>query len=230
MPSGTPLRCKAQGGWGGSAHWPDPTAQSAQPPAPQLAREVRRPQRPQHRDSVALAGRQRPPRHPRGPSTATLRVALAGRQTLPRRASGTDVPSALLSRVCHPRECSLRFDRHARHVRETGAFGPCIATVRSQWIQRCRVAPKGPVRTGRVSPPFGSDAAHPICPAIGTIALHRTAQQPCARDDVPMTSSDGAPKSHHPATLFPVHWDALNVPLKERHERIPMNLLGGARG
>ena len=230
MPPGDPLRCKAQGGWGGSAHWPDPTAQSAQSSGPASAPRPTAPQAPQHRDSVALAGRQTPPRHPRGPSTATLRVALAGRQTLPRRASGTDVPSALLSRVCHPRECSLRFDRHARHVRETGAFGPCIATVRSQWIQRCRVAPKGPVRTGRVSPPFGSDAAHPICPAIGTIALHRTAQQPCARDDVPMTSSDGAPKSHHPATLFPVHWDALSMPLKERHERIPMNLLRGARG
>ena len=24
-----PLRCKVQGGWGGSAHYPDPTAQSA---------------------------------------------------------------------------------------------------------------------------------------------------------------------------------------------------------
>ena len=214
MPSGTPLRCKAQGGWGGSAHWPDPTAQSAAAarenawstararrgvpgaPAPGFAasRGVR------HRHAIHAA-----------PTTATLRVALAGRQTLPRRASGTDVPSALLSRVCHPRECSLRFDRHARHVRETGpsAVHCDRAVAMDPTLPR---GPKGPVRTGRVSPPSGSDATHPIRPAIGTIALHRTAQQPCARDDVPMTSSDVAPRSQHPATLFPVQWDALSMP------------------
>ena len=38
MPIFGPLRRKVQGEWGGSAHSPDPTAQSAQPPAPQLAR------------------------------------------------------------------------------------------------------------------------------------------------------------------------------------------------
>ena len=69
-------------------------------PAPAVAHPVRTASsRPNHPGSAGLAGRQTPPRHPRGPSTATLRVALAGRQTLPRRASGTDVPSALLSIV-----------------------------------------------------------------------------------------------------------------------------------
>ena len=35
----TPLRCKARGGWGGSAHCPDPTAQSA-PPSPPRGRRA----------------------------------------------------------------------------------------------------------------------------------------------------------------------------------------------
>ena len=33
-----PLRCKVVGGWGGSAHYPDPTAQSAPVPPPRRAR------------------------------------------------------------------------------------------------------------------------------------------------------------------------------------------------
>ena len=35
------LRCSAQGGWGGSAHYPDPTAQSAPPPARRSTRRSR---------------------------------------------------------------------------------------------------------------------------------------------------------------------------------------------
>ena len=47
VPFSTPLRCKVQGGWGGSAHYPDPTAQSGDdcgprpPPAPRPGRTPR---------------------------------------------------------------------------------------------------------------------------------------------------------------------------------------------
>ena len=72
-----PLRCKVQGGWGGSAHYPDPTAQSAS------ASSARRPPR-------APPGRQ-DARGPvqRGAARAVLRLL--------RRASGRLAPPGRLA-------------------------------------------------------------------------------------------------------------------------------------
>ena len=120
MPSGPPLRCKAQGGWGGSAHSPDPTAQSATQTRrrTRAARHVRGgPSGPDHPGSAGLAGRQTPPRPPRGPPrdaplhpSRGVRLCLAGRQSLTRL-------TALRRIVRRSAMGSLRFDRH---VRETG--------------------------------------------------------------------------------------------------------------
>ena len=51
-----PLRCKVQGGWGGSAHYPDPTAQSASRRAGSSDRARTAPA-----DVVAPGARDRPP-------------------------------------------------------------------------------------------------------------------------------------------------------------------------
>ena len=72
----TPLRCKAQGGWGGSAHCPDPTAQSAR-------RVAKRPGPRAHRPPSASA---RPPRPARGASR------LAHARGASRLAPGTPTP------------------------------------------------------------------------------------------------------------------------------------------
>ena len=79
----TPLRCKAQGGWGGSAHWPDPTAQSVRPEYAERrlpARARPPPSRPNHPGS----------RRPRGASDTATPYTHATHATLrftPRGAS-----------------------------------------------------------------------------------------------------------------------------------------------
>ena len=196
MSAGAPLRCKAQGGWGGSAHSPDPTAQSAawDPRAPPPVTHAR--ERPQHRAGGALAGRQTLPRPTRWPQpTATLRVALAGRQILPRKARGLR-PLTLLARICHPprARCALTGlpdgDLRSGHRGRLAAMGPSLP----------RACP-GPDRRQGESPLWRRTLAASDCPARRTIALHRAALRRPRAMTSSCASSDGAPRSRHPATL-----------------------------
>ena len=200
MPDFQALRCTAQGGWGGSAHYPDPTAQSvrvlrAQSRAPRPpARTV--PGGPSHRAGGALAGRQTLPRPTRWPQpTATLRVALAGRQILPRKARGLR-PLTLLARICHPprARCALTGlpdgDLRSGHRGRLAAMGPSLP----------RACP-GPDRRQGESPLWRRTLAASDCPARRTIALHRAALRRPRAMTSSCASSDGAPRSRHPATL-----------------------------
>ena len=72
-----PLRCKVEGGWGGSAHYPDPTAQSA--PAPGAASTPPEPVR-----AVGSAG----PGAPGGPVPRSPPPLLAGLVDLAAAARG----------------------------------------------------------------------------------------------------------------------------------------------
>ena len=108
------LRCNVQGGWGGSAHWPDPTAQSASIAAPR------------RRSPAAVATRPQAPRRrrPRGASDLATPDTLAPtHRDAPRRPRGASDsasqgsgPSAphLARQNLPPPEGSLRFDRSAR--------------------------------------------------------------------------------------------------------------------
>ena len=51
------LRCNVQGGWGGSAHYPDPTAQSAPAARPGARRRRHRPGRPLRQPGAGSGGR-----------------------------------------------------------------------------------------------------------------------------------------------------------------------------
>ena len=157
MPAGAPLRCKAQGGWGGSAHSPDPTAQSASQNA--AAARAR---------AGVLRGvptRPRPPRRsrPRGasdtdtpdtlaPPTATLRVALAGRQILTRFARALRALTQLVT-ICRP--AMARFALTSpRDIDFVGSLRPHGRN----GAYRIRDEPKGPDRRPRVNPHLDSIA------------------------------------------------------------------------
>ena len=133
MPSGPPLRCKAQGGWGGSAHWPDPTAQSA-PRARFPPRPCRRvPSGPgtatawpsrgvRHRHAIHAAPA---PRRSASPSRG-VRLCLAGRQALtclrPCSAS-SDTPASARCALTGTPDTFARRGPSARALRPCGRNG-----------------------------------------------------------------------------------------------------------
>ena len=168
-------------------------------PTPRSARDAAghaAPGGPRHRAGGALAGRQTLPRPTRWPQpTATLRVALAGRQILPRKARGLR-PLTLLARICHPprARCALTGlpdgDLRSGHRGRLAAMGPSLP----------RACP-GPDRRQGESPLWRRTLAASDCPARRTIALHRAALRRPRAMTSSCASSDGAPRSRHPATL-----------------------------
>ena len=136
---------------------------------------------PTHRDA---------PRRPRGASDSASLRSGATRPKL----SGQNLPS---------RDGSLRFDRLASLVRG--------GDLRSVHCDRAvamgpthRVQPKGLSGGKGQSPHVVRMCKHIRLSGHWTYRPSSRASTAHAADDGPMTSSDGAPKSHHPATLCPL--------------------------
>ena len=150
-----------------------------------------------------LAGRQSlPPPASCAPTTATLRVALAGRQILTRFARALRALSSARQNL-PSRDGSLRFDRLASLVRG--------GDLRSVHCDRAvamgpthRVQPKGLSGGKGQSPHLVRMCKHIRLSGPWTYRPSSRASTAHAADDGPRTSSDGAPRSHHPATLCPL--------------------------